>query len=256
MLLAIDIGNSETTWGIFDGDDLRVRFRTSSITARTADEYRLLLEGFLGIFKLSSSDIDSVSLCSVVPPVTGVFKDFLSKYNFPLLIVGAGIRTGIRIRFDNPREVGSDRIVDAVAAHNLYGGDIIIVDLGTATTFDVVSSEGDYLGGAIAPGLVGAMDSLFHRTAALPRPDLVFPEKIIGKNTVAAMRSGITFGYVSLIEGMLRRIQAELGRKARVVSTGGLAGFLAQKTDAFDVVNPDLTLIGLKMLYQLNHEDL
>jgi len=171
-------------------------------------------------------------------------------------VVGAGIKTGIRIRFDNPREIGSDRITDAVAAHNLYGGDLIIVDMGTATTFDVVSREAEYLGGAIAPGLIGAMESLFRNTAALPRPDIVFPEMIIGKNTISAMRSGITFGYISLIEGMLERIQQEFGKKMKVIATGGLASFLAQKTDAFDIINPDLTLIGLKILYQLNREDL
>jgi len=256
VLLAIDIGNSETTWGVFDGDDLRARFRTSSTTARTADEYRLLLEGFLSVFKLGTDEIDSVSLCSVVPPLTGIFKSFLGQYSFHILVVGAGIKTGIRIRFDNPREIGSDRITDAVAAHNLYGGDLIIVDMGTATTFDVVSREAEYLGGAIAPGLIGAMESLFRNTAALPRPDIVFPEMIIGKNTISAMRSGITFGYISLIEGMLERIQQEFGKKMKVIATGGLASFLAQKTDAFDIINPDLTLIGLKILYQLNREDL
>jgi type III pantothenate kinase len=170
------------------------------------------------------------------------------------LVVEAGVKTGMRIRLDNPREVGSDRVVDAVAAQYLYGKPLIIVDLGTATTFSVVSQEGDYLGGAIAPGIVIATEALYTRTAALPRIRLSRPEQAIGRNTVAAMQSGIIFGHVGLIEGMIRRIEQELGSKAKVLATGGQAYFLAQEIPVVEIVNPDLTLIGLRLIYEMNKE--
>ena len=170
------------------------------------------------------------------------------------LVVEAGIKTGMRIRLDNPREVGSDRVVDAVAAQHLYGKPLIIVDLGTATTFSVVSQEGDYLGGAIAPGIVISTETLYTRTAALPRIRLNRPEQAIGRNTIAAMQSGVIFGHVGLIEGMIKRIEQELGSKAKVIATGGQAYFLAQETPAIEMVNPDLTLIGLRLIYEMNKE--
>ena len=169
-------------------------------------------------------------------------------------MVEAGVKTGMRIRLDNPREVGPDRVVNAVAAQNLYGKPVIVIDLGTGTTFDVVSQEGDYLGGAIAPGIVIATEALYTRTAALPRIRLSRPEQAIGKNTVAAMQSGIIFGYVGLIEGLVRRIEQELGSKAKVVATGGQAYLLAQEIPAIEIVNPDLTLIGLRLIYEMNKE--
>ena len=167
-------------------------------------------------------------------------------------MVGAGVKTGVRIRTDNPREVGADRIVNAAAAHHLYGGPIIITDLGTATTFDTVSKEGDYLGGAIAPGIAAAAETLFMQAAMLPRVELVRPKHAIGTNTIAAMQSGIIFGYVGLIEGMVARIQQELGEKTKVVATGGFAELIAKETAIIDVVNPNLTLIGLRLIYLMN----
>ena len=167
-------------------------------------------------------------------------------------MIGAGVKTGVRIRMDNPREVGADRIVNAASAHHLYGGPVIIVDLGTATTFDTVSREGDYLGGAIAPGIITATEALFMRSAMLPRVELTHPKQAIGTNTISAMQSGIIFGYVGLIEGIVARIQQELGEKAKVVATGGYADLIAKETAVIDVVNPNLTLIGLRLIYLMN----
>ena len=167
-------------------------------------------------------------------------------------MVESGVKTGVRICLDNPREVGTDRVVNAVAAHQMYGGSVIVIDLGTATTFDAVSEDGDYLGGAIAPGIAIATEALFTRTAALPRVELTHPKRAVGRNTVAAMQSGIVFGYAGLIEGIVARIQQEMGGKAKVVATGGYAELLARETPVIEVVNPDLTLIGLRLIYEMN----
>jgi type III pantothenate kinase len=255
MLLAIDIGNTNIKIGIFDGDELKVTWNIATGIHRTADEYGGVLLNLMERKKVSPSKINGIALCSVVPPLVPAFVELCRKYlDSEPLVVEAGVKTGMRIRLDNPREVGSDRVVDAVAAQHLYGKPLIIVDLGTATTFSVVSQEGDYLGGAIAPGVVIATEALYTRTAALPRIRLSRPEQAIGSNTVAAMQSGIIFGHVGLIEGMIRRIEQELGSKAKVIATGGQAYFLAQEIPAIEIVNPDLTLIGLRLIYEMNKE--
>jgi len=220
---------------------------------RMVDEYAALLLNLLHHRGLDASDIKEVALCSVVPPLIATFDELCQRYfHISPLVVGAGVKTGVRIRMDNPREVGADRIANAAAAHHLYGGPIIITDLGTATTFDTISKEGDYLGGAIAPGIVTAAEALFMRAAMLPRVELVHPKHAIGTNTIAAMQSGIVFGYVGLIEGMVARIQQELGEKAKVVATGGCAELIAKETSVIDIVNLDLTLIGLRLIYLMN----
>ena len=253
MLLAIDIGNSDTKLGVFEGDKLRTTWHMATSIERRVDEYAALFLNLLPHQGLETADIKEVVLCSVVPPLITTFRELFQRYfNLSPLVVGAGVKTGVRIRMDNPREVGADRIVNAAAAHRLYGGTVIIVDLGTATTFDTVSKEGDYLGGAIAPGIVAATESLFRRAAMLPRVELTHPERAIGTNTISAMQSGIIFGYVGLVEGIVARIQRELGEKAKVVATGGYAELLAKETAAFDTVNPNLTLIGLRLIYQMN----
>jgi len=253
MLLAIDIGNTVTTLGVFDNGELRATWQMATNIHRMADEYAALLLNLLHHQGLDTSDIKEVALCSVVPPLTATYEELFRRYfHISPLVVGIGVKTGVRIRMDNPREVGSDRIVDAAAAHHLYGGPVIIIDLGTATTFDVISKEGDYLGGAIAPGINTAAEALFMQTAVLPRVELVHPKQAIGTNTVAAMQSGIVFGYVGLIEGMVARIQKELGEKARVVATGGWAELVAGEMKVIEVVNPDLTLIGLRLIYMMN----
>lgn len=255
MLLAIDIGNTETTMGVFDGEELKATWHTTTVIHRTADEQAVLLLSLLGSHNLQASDVKEVSLCSVVPPVTSIYEDMFQRhFNVSLLVVAAGIKTGVRICMDNPREVGADRIVDAVAAHRLYGGPVIVVDFGTATTFDTVSAKGDYLGGAIAPGMITAAEAMSQETAMLPRVELARPGSVIGTNTIDAMKSGIVFGYVALVEGMVARIQRELGARTKVIATGGYAGLIAKETRVIDEVKPDLTLIGLRLIYQMNRE--
>jgi type III pantothenate kinase len=188
-----------------------------------------------------------------VAPLIPIFVELLHDYfKISPIVVGPGVKTSIRIRYENPKEVGADRIVNTVAGFKLYGGPTIVVDLGTATTFDVISKEGDFIGGAIAPGPMTAAEALFSRTAALPRIQFVHPQKAIGTNTIGAMQSGIMFGYAGLVEGIVTHIEKELGEKATVVATGGFGAIFAAETDIFKVVNPDITLIGLKMIYEMN----
>jgi type III pantothenate kinase len=253
MLLAIDIGNTDTTLGVFDGEELRATWHLATSIHRMADEYAALLLNLMRQQGLDIPDIKAIALCSVVPPLISTFDELFQRYfHISPLVVGAGVKTGVRIRMDNPKEVGADRIVNAAAAHHLYGGPVIVTDLGTATTFDTVSKEGDYLGGAIAPGIFTAAEALFTRAAMLHRVELTRPKRAIGTNTIAAMQSGIIFGYVGLVEGMVARIQQELGEKAKVVATGGYASLIAKETNIFDEVNPDLTLIGLRLIYEMN----
>jgi len=253
MLLAIDIGNTSISLGIFDGDRLIVAWQLASEIHRMPDEYGVLLLNLLERQNLPKSNITGVSLCSVVPPLVRTFEEMCQRHlDIPPLMVEAGVKTGMRIRLDNPREVGSDRVVNAVAAQNLYGKPVIVIDLGTATTFDVVSREGDYLGGAIAPGISIANEALFTHTAMLPRIELTRPKQVIGRNTISAMQSGIIFGYIGLIEGMIQRIEQELGSKTKVVATGGWAYPIAKEIPAIDVINPNLTLIGLRLIYEMN----
>ena len=253
MLLAIDIGNTDTTLGIFEGEELCATWHMATGIHRMADEYAALLLNLLRHQGLDISEIKEIALCSVVPPLIATFDELCQRYfHLSPLVVGAGVKTGVRIRMDNPREVGADRIANAAAAHHLYGGPIIITDLGTATTFDTVSREGDYLGGAIAPGIGTAAEALFMQAAMLPRVELVRPKRAIGTNTITAMQSGIVFGYVALIEGIVARIQQELEERAKVVATGGFAELMAKETAIIDVINPNLTLIGLRLIYLLN----
>lgn len=253
MLLAIDIGNTSIAFGVFDGEELRVTSHIATSIHRLPEEYAILLLNLLHYHDVEQADINQVVLCSVVPPLVSTFEELLERHmHITPLVVGAGIKTGVRIRMDNPREVGADRIVNAAAAHHLYRGPVIIADFGTATTFDTVSREGDYIGGAISPGINTAAESLFTKAAMLPRLELVAPKHAIGTNTITAMQSGIVFGYVSLVEGMVARIQKELGEKAKVVATGGYAELIARETNVINVVNPDLTLIGLRIIHAMN----
>ena len=253
MLLGIDIGNTTVALGVFHGEKLKATWRLSTDVHKLADEYASVLVNLLKLEGLSFSDIDEAIISSSVPPVVATFEELCQRYcRITPLVVGAGIKTGVRISLDNPREVGADRVVNAAAAHRLYGGPLIVIDLGTATTLDAVSEEGDYLGGAIAPGIGIAADALFERAAKLPRVELIRPKKAIGRNTVAAMQSGIIFGYVGLIEGIVARMKKELGGKVRVIATGGLAGIIAEETNVVDILDPDLTLVGLRLIHELN----
>jgi len=255
MLLAVDIGNTNIKLGIFEGDKLKATWNLATDTHTTPDEYGAVLLNLMERKEILPSTVAAVVLCGVVPPLLHTFMQLCKKYlNTKPLVVEAGVKTGMRICLDNPREVGPDRVVGAVAAQNLYGKPLIVIDLGTATTFDVVSKEGDYLGGAIAPGIAIASEALFARTAVLPRIELIRPRHVIGRNTISAMQSGIIFGYIDLIEGMIRRIEQELGSKMKVVATGGQAYPFAEEITAIDVVNPNLTLIGLRLVYEMNKE--
>ena len=253
MLLTLDIGNTNITIGVFRDETLLATWRIATDASRMVDEYGATLNLLLPLKGVSKDDITAISMCSVVPPLTSTFVELCETYfDIAPLVVGAGTKTGIRISYDNPRDVGADRIVDAAAALMLYGGPAIIVDIGTATVFDAVTKDGEYLGGAIAPGMVIAADSLFHSTSQLRRVELTGPATAIGRNTVHALQSGLVLGYTDLVNGMVARFNQELGGGAKVIATGGLAGIIAKETDVFDEINPDLTLIGLRLVHDLN----
>jgi type III pantothenate kinase len=253
MLLTIDIGNTNITFGLYQGDRLEPRWRIRTIHDRMPDEYGILLVNLFNHQNIDPADIHGVALASVVPPLTPVFIQVCQKYlGQEPLVVDAGVRTGVRIRYDNPREVGADRVVDAAAVQRLYGTPACVVDFGTATTFDALSAEGDYLGGAIAPGVRIAAQALFERTAKLPRVELTRPPSVIGRNTPHSIQSGLLYGYVGLVEGMVARFRAELGPEMKVIATGGLAPLIATETDVIQIVDPWLTLAGLRFIWELN----
>jgi len=253
MLLCIDIGNTNMVLGLYRGPELLTHWRISTDHQKMPDEYGILLLSLLARDGIKPKDIDGIALASVVPPVTDIILEMLREYiDVEPLVVGTGVKTGVPVRYDAPRDVGADRIVNAVAGFRTYGGPACIVDFGTATTFDAISARGEYLGGAIAPGVRVAAEALFQRTAKLPRIDLQRPPHAIGTNTVEAMRSGILFGYVGLVEGMVNRFRLELGPDMRVIATGGLAEVIARETKVIESVDPWLTLKGLRMIYELN----
>ena len=253
MLLAIDVGNTKIAFGVFEGEELRATLRIATDVDRLTDDYASLLFNLLPFHNVAATDIDEAVMGCVVPPLVTVFEELCQQYlKCRPLVVEAGVKTGVRLRIDNPREVGADRVANSTAAFRLYGGPAIVIDVGTAATFDAVSGEGDYVGGAIAAGMQIAAEALFSRTAKLPRVELVPPPNAIGKNTVAAMQSGIVFGYLGLVEGIVARLKKELGEGTRVIATGGYADLIAEQTSVVDVVNPHLGLIGLRLIYELN----
>jgi type III pantothenate kinase len=255
MLLAIDVGNTNITLGLYDGDDLGPRWRLATDHDRMPDEYGITLVSLFQHAGVSAKDVHAIAMASVVPPLTGTFEQACEKYlGQTPLVVDAGVKTGVRVRYDDPKQVGADRVVDAAAVQRLYGGPACIVDFGTGTTFDALSEEGDYLGGAIAPGIGIAADALFQRAAKLPKVDLHRPPSAIGRNTVHSIQSGLVFGYVGLVEGMVSRFRAELGPKMKVIGTGGLAEVIVQETKVIDIIAPWLTLDGLKIVWELNQK--
>lgn len=252
MLLVIDIGNTNIAVGVYRGRELVDDWRIATETRRMPDEYAMLLRDLLAHRGLALTSVRAVILSSVVPTLVTTFKELSERYfRVDPLVVGPGIKTGVRILYENPKEVGADRIVNALAAYRLYGGPNIVVDFGTATTFDAVSAEGDYLGGAIAPGIGISSEALFKFAAKLPHVELLKPKHAIGKNTIASMQAGILFGYVGLVEGLITRFFQEMG-KARVIATGGLAEIIARETRIIEVVDQRLTLEGLRLIYELN----
>ena len=253
MLMTIDIGNTNISLGVYQGEKLGPRWRVSTDHQRMPDEYGLQIDGLLKHGGLLPGDITAVCLASVVPQLTGVFLQACQDYlNLDPLVVDAGVKTGVRILYETPKSVGADRIVDAAAVQHLFGGPACVVDFGTGTTFDAISAEGDYLGGAIAPGIGIAADALFRRAAKLPKVDLNTPPSAIAKNTPHAMQSGLLFGYVGLVEGMVARFKRELGPEMKVIATGGLTDIIARETDVIDIVAPWLTLDGLRIIWNMN----
>ncbi len=253
MILTIDIGNTNTMIGLYDDETLLNHWRIKTDRDRMPDEYGMIVLGFLQFAKIPTTGIEGICMASVVPPLTKIYTRMCERYfNRTPLAVGHQTKTGVSLRVDNPAGVGADRIIDALAAHRLYGGPACIVDLGTATTFDAISAVGEYLGGAITPGIGIAADALFQRTAKLPRVELIAPPNVIGKNTVHAIQSGLLYGYVGMIEGMVARFRAELGAEMKVIATGGLARTIAAETTVIDIINPWLTLEGLRLVWEMN----
>jgi len=268
MLLAIDVGNTQTVIGLYDlepddGHNVHRRlaethlldhWRVATNAERTADEHALVIQEFLGFHGFSfDEDIGGACLCSSVPRVTGAIRRMTERYfGFQATVIEPGIRTGVPILYDNPKEVGGDRIADAVAAYDLHGGPTVVVDFGTATTFEAISERGEYMGGAIFPGIDISLDALFERAAALRRVELVEPRHVIGRSTVESMQSGVIYGYTSLVDGMVRRIETELGQDASVVSTGGLSGLITPLSATIQHHEPFLTLHGLRLIYEKN----
>lgn len=253
MLLVIDVGNTNTVLGLFDGERLIEHWRLTSSRNRTTDEYGILLNT---LFDMTTHDMSLVKGCiiaCVVPPMLPIYEEMVQRYfDITPLVVGPGVKTGMPILYENPREVGADRIVNAVAAYERFAGACIVVDFGTATTFDAIGSRGEYLGGAICPGISISAEALYVRASKLPRVEIRVPERVIGRNTVASIQSGLLYGYVGLVDGMVQRIQDEYGAPMRVIGTGGLARTIADSSDTLEAVDDDLTLTGLRLLYERN----
>ncbi|GAB4505422.1 MAG: type III pantothenate kinase [Anaerolineales bacterium] len=255
MLLTIDIGNTNLTLGLYEGDQLGPRWRLATDHARMPDEYGLQFLGLLQHANCRQDCLNGIVLASVVPNLTGRVLQACRQYlGHEPLVVDTGVKTGLRIRYEDPKAVGADRVADAVAVLKLYGGPACVIDFGTATTFNAVTQDGDYLGGAITAGINLAAEALFTRAAKLPRIDLQRPPSVIGRNTVHAMQSGLLFGYVSMVEGMVARFRSELGSEMKVIATGGLAELVASETAIIQHIAPWLTLDGLRIIWELNRK--
>lgn len=253
MLLVADVGNTQTVLGLYEGKDLVHDFRIESSKGRTVDEYHVLLRALLDVAEVDREEVEAAIIASVVPAVTETIEGAIAlAFGFDPLVVGPGIKTGMPILYENPREVGADRIVNAVAAYERVGSSCIVVDFGTATTFDCISEKGEYLGGSIAPGMNISAQALFTRAAKLPRAEIARPPKAVGRNTIHSMQSGIVFGYVGLVEGLVERLRKEMGGAKAVIATGGLAHLIEPETEVIDEVDDDLTLEGLRLLYERN----
>jgi type III pantothenate kinase len=253
MLLAIDVGNTNIVYGLFEGEKLAHKFRVESVRGRTADEYAVGLLALLAMRGVDPAEVDSAILACVVPSLTEPMVNLVrTAFRREAIVVGPGIRTGMAILIENPREVGADRIADAVAGYELAKGPVVVVDFGTSTNFDVVTPKGEYLGGVLAPGLQISADALFTRAAKLSRVEIAKPPRVVGRNTVHAMQSGIVYGYVGLVDGLVDRILAELGYPCTVIATGGLASLIAPLSRTIGSVDDELTLVGLRLLFDRN----
>lgn len=250
MLLAIDIGNTQIVIGVYRDDELVVDWRLMTDQRRTGDEYGILLQNLFAGAGLSCHDIDGIIMSCVVPPMLSMMLELCKRYfHAAPLCIGPHMDMGIKICYDNPKEVGADRLVNAVAAFEKYRRSVIVIDFGTATTFDYIAEKGEYIGGAIAPGIVISSEALFQRASKLPRVDFAVPQTAIPQNTVESMQAGIIFGYVGLVEGLVRRMKNEVATNPFVVATGGLAPRISQHTAEINEVDDYLTLLGLKIIY-------
>ena len=253
MILVLDVGNTNIVLGVFQEEELKYHWRFETSRGKTEDEYGMLIKQLIETSGMSFQDITGIIISSVVPPIMFSLERMCMKYfKVKPLIVGPGIKTGLNIKYENPKEVGADRIVNAVAALQLYGNPLIIVDFGTATTYCYINEEKEYLGGVICPGVAISTEALYSRAAKLPRIEIAKPTEIIGKNTVSAMQAGVYYGYVGQVEGIVNRIRKEYGTDPTVVATGGLANLLADECKVIDIVDPFLTLKGLHMIYKKN----
>jgi type III pantothenate kinase len=250
MLLVVDIGNTNIVWGVYDGPRLIAHWRLATEAKKTSDEYGILFTSLLASVAIPSERMTGAIISSVVPALTGTFEELIGVYfRQRALVVGADMNLGLTLRYANPREIGSDRLVNAAAAYHKYGRDLIVVDFGTATTFCVITAGGEYLGGVIAPGLSISAEALFTRAAKLSKVELIKPKTVIGTDTTASIQSGLLFGYAGLVDALVRRIEQELGHQALVIATGGLSTIVAPETVSIHKVEPLLTLEGLRLLY-------
>lgn len=254
MILVVDIGNTNIVLGIYQNRELAYHFRLSTTRQSTVDEYGVMIFNLFRMSDISVKDIEGVIISSVVPPLVNIFEEMCQKFLHKTpLVVGPGIKTGLNLRYENPREIGADRIVNAVAAVNQYKGPLVVVDFGTATTFDCIDDKGNYLGGAIVPGIGISTEALYQRASKLPRIELEKPKKVIGRNTVHAMQAGIIFGYAGQVDGIVERIKLEMeAPDLKVVATGGLAELIASETRCIQEINSMLTLEGLRLIYERN----
>lgn len=253
MLLAIDIGNTNIVAGVFDGENLAAHWRVGTNTQITPDEYAMIFTDLFSFAGLRFDAISAAIISHVVPPLLPVMVEMAQKYfRIEPMVVTSEIRTGITIRYDNPREIGADRIVNASAGYHMFGGPLIIVDFGTATTFCAISARGEYLGGAITPGIKISAEALFQKASKLPRVELTKPPRMIGADTISAMQAGIIYGYAGLVDGIVERMKRELSPEARVIATGGLSELVSPETKTIKQIKPHLTLEGLRLLFDLN----